>query len=365
MTPLPPGATIGIIGGGQLGRMLAIAAAQLGYRTHVLCPDRDPPAAQVANHHTQAGYGETAALDAFAAGVDCATYEFENIPVASIAHLAAQVDVAPGARALEIAQDRLLEKDFLVAAGVATTPYRAVAEKADLDDAVAALGLPAVLKTRRFGYDGKGQVMIRSAADTATAWEALRSAPGGLILEGFVDFRREISLIAARGRNGEARAYAPIWNTHENHILAISKVPADIADSHAEQARAHALNIADALGYVGVLAVEYFVTRDGRLLANEIAPRVHNSGHWTIEGARISQFENHIRAIAGWPLGATDTLGRIEMKNLIGRDVDEVLTLAADEAAHIHLYGKGAPRLGRKMGHVTWVQRDEEKSAAG
>lgn len=356
MTPLLPGSTIGIVGGGQLGRMLAMAAAQLGYRVHVYCPDHEPPATQVANLHIQADYEDLSALDRFAAGIDVATYEFENLPHMAMAHLARRIPMFPSAHALSISQDRLQEKDFLTSIGVATAPYIAVSTHDELIQAAQKLGLPAVLKTRRFGYDGKGQMMIRVEAGIEDAWDALRSAPGGLILERLISFEREISVIVARGRNGDARAYDPVWNTHENHILSTSRVPAGIAPDIADKAVTQALDVAQALDFIGVLTVEYFVTPDGAVLANEIAPRVHNSGHWTIEGAVTSQFENHIRAITGLSLGSTQSLGNIRMRNLIGRDVDDFAEIAADEGAHLHLYGKGSARLGRKMGHVTWVK---------
>jgi len=347
---------IGIIGGGQLGRMLAQSAAQLGAKTIILCPDYAPPAAQVANEHIQADYGNVEALMEFASRVDMATYEFENLPVDALAQLNKQVDIFPNIHALEIAQDRLAEKDFLNQTGIETAPYEAVDSYEDLQKAVQNISLPAVLKTRRFGYDGKGQMMMRQEDDVAMAWEALRSAPGGLILEGLVDFEREVSVIAARGQDGQVKCYDPVWNTHENHILSWSRVPSGLNDSSAGKAVAQAERLITALDYVGTLTIEFFALADGTLKANEIAPRVHNSGHWTIEGAVTSQFENHMRAVMGWPLGATTTLGTIEMRNLIGRDVDEVPELAKDSQAHIHLYGKGAPRLGRKMGHVTWVK---------
>lgn len=348
--------TIGIIGGGQLGRMLAAAAAQLGARTIIFCPDHAPPAAQVANHHIQAAYDDLEALEEFAGRIDVATYEFENLPAAALRHLATMVDVFPNVKALEIAQDRLDEKDFLNQTGIKTAPYKAVSNRAELDDAVAEIGLPAVLKTRRFGYDGKGQMMVRKEEDVAIAWEALRSAPGGLILEGLVDFEREISVISTRAQDGTIKTYEPVWNTHENHILSLSRVPAGVNNDTQQRAKAQAAKLIAALDYIGILTIEFFVLKDGQLLANEIAPRVHNSGHWTIEGAVTSQFENHMRAVMGWPLGATTTLGEIEMRNLIGRDIDDIPEIAKDGQAHIHLYGKGAARLGRKMGHVTWVK---------
>ncbi len=348
-----PGATIGIVGGGQLGRMLAVAAAQLGYRCHIFAPEVEQPAAEVAIAATCAGYDDFAALDAFAAAVDVVTYEFENVPVAAIARLAGRVPVRPGARALEVAQDRLIEKQFIVGLGGRPAPFRAVDSLADLKAAVAALGDgPAILKTRRLGYDGKGQARLRGGADAETAWAAIGGAAA--VLEGFVDFTAEFSLIVARAADGAIRFWDAPVNVHENGILARSSAPADAALAPAiAEATDLARSAAEALDYVGVMAMEFFATPDGPVF-NEMAPRVHNSGHWTIEGARTSQFENHIRAVCGLPLGATQLAAPgVEMRNLIGDEVRDWCSILADPTAHLHLYGKSEARPGRKMGHVT------------
>jgi len=347
-----PGAVIGIVGGGQLGRMLAMAAAQLGYRCHIYAPEAEQPAAEVAFAATRAGYDDIAALDAFAAAVDVVTYEFENVPVAAIARLAARVPVRPGARALEVAQDRLVEKRFIAGLGGRPAPFHAIDSRADLDAAMEALGGPAILKTRRLGYDGKGQARLGGAGDAGAAWAAIGGAPA--ILEGFVTFAAEFSLIVARAADGAMRFWDAPVNVHERGILARSSAPADAALAPAiAEAMDLARAVAEALDYVGVLALEFFATADGPVF-NEMAPRVHNSGHWTIEGARTSQFENHIRAVCGLPLGATG-LGapRVEMRNLIGDDVHDWRRILADPSAHLHLYGKSEARPGRKMGHVT------------
>ena len=350
---IPPGATIGILGGGQLGRMLAIAAANLGYRIHVYCPDADAPATAVAAAWTRAAYDDRAALDAFAAVVDVATFEFENIDVAALRHLAEHVPVYPPAAALEVSQDRLVEKRFVEGLGGTTAPYRAVDSLADLEAAAADLGCPAVLKTRRFGYDGKGQARLHGLGDCAEAWAATGGAPA--ILEGFVTFGAEFSVILARGADGLV-VYDTPENRHIDGVLDESVVPASAAiAAQAPAAIALATRIAEALGYQGVLTCEFFATADGPVF-NEMAPRVHNSGHWTTEGATTSQFENHIRAVCGLPLGATALVGRgVRMRNLIGDAVAEWPRLLADPAAHLHLYGKAEARAGRKMGHVTWV----------
>ena len=350
--PLPAGSCIGILGGGQLGRMLALAAAPLGYTCHIFEPATAPPAGQVADHVTTADYLDEAALTAFAEAVDVVTLEFENVPAACVEFLAEIVPVHPGAQALATAQDRLVEKDFIDKFGCATAPYRAVGSLDDLHAAIDALGVTAVLKTRRLGYDGKGQVMLTPASDLADTWRALGEVPS--ILEGFVAFDGEISVIAARGLDGAVKPYAPIANQHRNHILDISTMPAELDEALAGRARAMAADLLEALDYVGIMAVEMFVSGQN-LLVNELAPRVHNSGHGTIEGAVTSQFEQHIRAICGLPLGATDLLGRVEMTNLIGDDVDQIPQLLAEPGAHVHLYGKDEVRAGRKMGHVTRV----------
>ncbi len=346
---VPPGSTIGIIGGGQLGRMLALAAAQLGYRCHIYAPGADSVAAEVTGQFTRGAFDDRDALAGFAAGVDVVTYEFENIPTGPLAGLAR---LHPPARALEIAQDRLAEKRFVAALGGRPAPFAAVDDRAGLDAALAEIGTPALLKTRRFGYDGKGQARIMAAGEAAAAWAALRGAPS--VLEGFIRFDAEFSVLLCRGADGEIRFWDSPRNVHENGILDTSTVPAgpDLVPA-IEQGQAGAARIAEALDYVGVLAVEYFALGEAAIF-NEMAPRVHNSGHWTIEGALTSQFENHIRAVCGLPLGSTArTAPRVEMRNLIGAGADGWREILADPAAHLHLYGKSEARPGRKMGHVT------------
>lgn len=353
-TPLPPNAVIGILGGGQLGRMLALAAARLGYRTHIFCPDPDSPAFDVTPRRTVAAYDDAEALTAFAEAVDVVTYEFENVPAATAEIVARLRPLRPGANALAISQDRLAEKTFLSARNIAMAEFRAVETRADLDEAVAALGYPAVLKTTRLGYDGKGQAMLRGKDDLDAAFARLSPKP--LVLEAFVPFTREISVVAARGLDGRVACFEPAENVHADHILKTSTVPADIAPIVARQAVMMATAIVVALGYAGVLGVEFFVVeREGRpvLLVNEIAPRVHNSGHWTEAVCVTDQFEQHIRAIAGWPLGDTTRLADVVMENLLG---EEILAVSAQSgAARPHVYGKAEPRAGRKMGHVNRV----------
>ncbi len=349
---IPPGATIGILGGGQLGRMLALAAATLGYRVHVFAPEAEQPAADVAAVATRAEYGDTAALDAFAAAVDVVTYEFENVPVAAVAHLAARVPVRPGVAALDVAQDRLAEKTFVAGLGGATAPFRAADDLAGLRTALAAIGAPAILKTRRMGYDGKGQARIATADDAAAAWAATGGAPA--IVEGLVAFDHEFSVVLARGGDGRAVVYDVPDNVHIGGVLATSHVPAPAAvAAQAPAAIALALRAADALDHVGVLTLEFFATPSGPVF-NEMAPRVHNSGHWTIEGARVSQFENHIRAVCGLPLGSTArTAAAVTMTNLLGAAAGDWATLLAEPGTRLHLYGKREATPGRKMGHVT------------
>jgi 5-(carboxyamino)imidazole ribonucleotide synthase len=353
---LKPGATIGILGGGQLARMLACAGARLGLRSHVFSPLADDPAFEVCAARTIADYADEAALAAFAAAVDVVTYEFENVPAATAAFLDAHAPVRPNPRALALTQDRLVEKEFLRGLGIETAPFADVADAAGLERAVSALGLPAIVKTRRFGYDGKGQKTLREPADLAAAG-ALLGAP--CILEGFVPFSKEVSVVAARGADGEFRAYDLCENVHENHILALTVAPARVSLSTADEAVAIARRIAEAADYVGVIAVEMFVVAEAegeRLVVNEIAPRVHNSGHWTLDGALTSQFEQHMRAVAGLPLGSTRRHGaRVEMRNLIGEEADRWREILAEEGACLHLYGKKETRPGRKMGHVTRV----------
>lgn len=358
-TPLKPGSTLGIVGGGQLGRMIALAAAAYGLKVHVYAPDQDSPAFDVCARTTCAAYDDPQALAAFARSVDAVTYEFENIPRATADILARHAPLHPNAEALATTQDRLSEKEFINRLGIPTAPFQAVDTPDDLDRAIAALGLPAVLKTRRFGYDGKGQRILRERAEGDR--NALFAEFGGaaLILEGFVPFEREVSVVAARGRDGGFAAFDLCENEHRDHILALTRVPAPgLTPETARAALDIAKRIADALDYVGVLAVEMFLVRqDGaeRLVVNEIAPRVHNSGHWTIEGATTSQFAQHVRAVCGWPLGDSARIGGlpVEMRNLIGAQADDWSGLLAEPGAHLHLYGKGEARPGRKMGHVT------------
>jgi 5-(carboxyamino)imidazole ribonucleotide synthase len=353
---LKPGDTIGILGGGQLGRMLALAAARLGLRCQVFSPDPDSPAFDVVQYATCAEYADVEALELFAADVDVITYEFENVPAATAMVLSARRPVLPNHKVLEITQDRLAEKDFVNGLGIATAPYADVGSAAGLRAAIATIGLPAVVKTRRFGYDGKGQAMLREGVDVDAAWTDLETKSA--ILEGFVPFEREISVIAARGADGQVECFDVTENEHRDHILKYSHVPARIPERLAEEARGIATRIATALEYVGVLAVEMFVVpgeRGATLLVNEIAPRVHNSGHWTLDGASVSQFEQHIRAIAGWPLAKPVRHGAVTMTNLIGDEVNDYTRWLTVPGATVHLYGKGAARPGRKMGHVTQV----------
>ena len=354
---LKPGDTIGILGGGQLGRMIALAAARLGLKAQVFSPDPDSPAFDVVQNATCAEYADVEALELFASDVGVITYEFENIPSSTAMILAARRTVLPDPKVLETTQDRLAEKDFVTKLGIGTARYADVASAQDLKAAIAKIGLPAVLKTRRFGYDGKGQIVVREGADPEQVWADLETRSA--ILEAFVPFEREISVIAARSTNGEVVCYDVTENEHRDHILKFSYAPARIPDALAAQARAIAEKIANALDYVGVLAVEMFVVpgKDGpALLVNEIAPRVHNSGHWTLDGASVSQFEQHVRAIAGWPLAHPVRHGDITMTNLIGDDVLAYGQWLTKPGATVHLYGKGAPRPGRKMGHVTEVK---------
>ncbi len=348
--------TIGIIGGGQLGRMLAMAAARLNFRTVVLEPQTDCPAAHVANEQIVAAYDDTAALAELAKRCDVVTYEFENVPVAAAEELAAQVTVYPPPKALEMAQDRLTEKSFINGCGIPTARFHAVDSQADLEKALADFGGQGVLKTRRLGYDGKGQRVYRSAADSPEGgYAALGNVP--LILESFVSFEREISIIAARGIDGTIACYDPAENIHRNGILHTSTLPASISEQTAEAARMAAEKILTALGYVGVIGIEFFVLADGSLIANEMAPRVHNSGHWTEAACVISQFEQHIRAVAGLPLGNPERHSDCVMTNLIGDDILALPEWLRRDGALVHLYGKTEARPGRKMGHVTQLLR--------
>ncbi|MBO9574734.1 MAG: 5-(carboxyamino)imidazole ribonucleotide synthase [Sphingobium sp.] len=354
MIPIPPGTTIGIVGGGQLGRMLAMAAAQLGYRSHIYAPEASGPAADVSARWTQGDYEDGAALSRFAESVDVITYEFENVPAGAVSLLAGLGHVQPNAEALRIAQDRLLEKSFVTDLGGRTAPYAGVDHRAALMGAVATVGAPAILKTTRFGYDGKGQARLMDA-DVATLDRAWSEIGGhAAVLEGFVRFDHEFSVLLVRGHDGEVRFWDAPLNIHEDGILATSTVPAPAPVlAQLDEARAIARKVADALDYVGVLTLEFFCGADGPIF-NEMAPRVHNSGHWTIEGAVTSQFENHVRAICGLPLGSTALAApAVSMRNLIGADAHEWRDILADETAHLHLYGKHEARAGRKMGHVT------------
>ncbi|MCO5731953.1 5-(carboxyamino)imidazole ribonucleotide synthase [Rhizobium sp. SSA_523] len=348
--------TIGIIGGGQLGRMLAIAAARLNFRAVILEPQADCPAAQVANSQIVAAYDDPAALSALASQCRVVTYEFENVPVAAAERLAALCPVFPPPKALDVAQDRLTEKRFLNSCGIETAKFHAVDSQQDLEQALADFGGCGVLKTRRLGYDGKGQQVFRSAGDTpAGAFAAMGSVP--LILESLVEFEREVSVIAARGRDGAVKAYDPAENVHRNGILHTSTLPARIGEQTGFAARGAAERLLVALDYVGVIGMEFFVMADGRLIANEIAPRVHNSGHWTEAACAISQFEQHIRAVAGLPLGDPHRHSDCIMTNLLGDDIEDVPFWLARPNALVHLYGKAEARPGRKMGHVTELLR--------
>ena len=352
MTTVAPGSTIGILGGGQLGRMIAIAAAQLGYGTHIYAPEESGPAADVSPRWTCGAYEDAAALAAFADSVDVVTYEFENIDPAAVDVLATHGLVRPAAHALRIAQDRLAEKRFVQDLGGLTTPFASVESLDDLERAIATIGSRAILKTNRMGYDGKGQARINAPGDVAEAWNAIGRQSA--ILEGFVTFAEEFSVILVRGADGEIRFWDCAANVHVDGILATSTVPAGPQiEAQVDAARALAAQVADALDYVGVLTLEFFASADGPVF-NEMAPRVHNSGHWTIEGAVASQFENHVRAICGIPLGDTRLAARgVEMRNLIGHQVNEWQAILSDPASHLHLYGKHEARAGRKMGHVT------------
>ena len=355
---LQPGATIGILGGGQLGRMLALAAARIGFHCHIYTPEADSPAFDVARARTCAPYSDREALAKFAASVDVITYEFENVPAETANFLAAHGSVLPDPAVLARTQDRLFEKSFVADLAIATAPFVAVGSPAELVAAVETIGLPAVLKTRRLGYDGKGQAMIEAGGDPLKAWDAISHAPA--ILEGFVPFEREISVVIARGRDGAHQSFDVIENEHRNHILKVSRVPAAISPDVAARAQVIADRIASAFAYVGVLAVEMFVVKEAagdRVLVNEIAPRVHNSGHWTIDGSSISQFEQHIRAVAGWPLAVPERTGEIEMINLIGAEFHDYWRWLTVPGVAVHLYGKTDARPGRKMGHVTRVTR--------
>jgi 5-(carboxyamino)imidazole ribonucleotide synthase len=347
-----PGGTIGILGGGQLGRMLSIAAARLGLKTHIFEPGLNPPAGDVAAAVTTAAYDDAEALARFADSVDVVTFEFENVPALTAATLLAHAPVRPNPRALEISQDRVVEKAFIDGLGIAVAPWRGVGDLKALKAGLAEIGGAAILKTRRLGYDGKGQVRIKDACRAETAWDEIAGAPS--ILEGFVAFEREISVIGARGLSGEVVCYDPGENVHRDGILHTTTVPAAISPAVRMDAVLISGKILNVLDYVGVMGVELFQTPDGKLVVNEIAPRVHNSGHWTIEACVVNQFQQHIRAVAGWPLGDGSRHSDAVMTNLIGAEADDWRAFAASGDG-LHLYGKAQARPGRKMGHVTRV----------
>ncbi len=350
---IAPGSTIGILGGGQLGRMTALAAAALGYRCHVFCQDAGEPAAQVSAAQTIGAFDDGAAIARFCGAVDVVTLEFENLPLETLQTIERAKPMRPGSAALAISQDRRLEKDFVNAQGTETVPYRAVNSLDELDRALRDIGRPAVLKTNRLGYDGKGQVLIDARADLEASWAALGGVPA--ILEGWADFRMEISVIVARAGDGQTACYVPVENQHENHILARTLAPAALAPAVAEKARALAIGLAHGLNIVGLLAVEMFVTGDDQILVNEIAPRPHNSGHWTIDACGCSQFEQLVRCVCNLPLGDPERHHDAVMENLIGGAADDWRGYLCDGHTKLHLYGKTETRPGRKMGHVTRI----------
>ena len=357
-TPLPPGSRIGILGGGQLGRMTALAASRLGYLCHIYCSSADQAALQVTAARTVAPYDDEAALAAFAAAVDVVTCEFENVPAEAVKALASRVPTRPEWKALHIAQDRLREKGFLSRIGVPVPAYRELGSSQELARAVGEIGRPAVLKRVSLGYDGKGQVMIEEATALEAAWAAMGSGRG--VLEAFVDFAAELSVIVARGSDGSLAAYDAVENRHLNHILHTTTAPARLDARLRREAHELACRIAVELDLVGLLAVEMFLTREGSLLVNELAPRPHNSGHWTIDACATSQFEQLVRAVCGLPLGSTERHSDAVMTNLIGHDAERWLELLAEPGARLHLYGKSPARPGRKMGHVTRLYRKTE-----
>lgn len=353
-SPLAPGSTIGILGGGQLGRMLVSAAAELGLKTFVWSDAADSPACELASRSAIAPYDDAATRAEFVTAVDVITFEFENIPSDILATLAEERPIRPDPAVLEITQDRLREKNFLVDLGIPTAPFRGVATAADVAAALPEIGCPAVLKTRRLGYDGKGQAIVRTPDDAEAAFAAIGAHPA--IVEAFVPFACEASVVLARDQGGAINTYDVSENAHGEHILRQAVVPAGLSPELQARARDKSMRIAAALGHVGVLAVEFFaLDREGNepIMVNEIAPRVHNSGHWTQDACAVSQFENHIRAVAGWPLGAPDRHADAQMDNLIGDDIDRWLALAAEPGVCLHFYGKAETRARRKMGHVT------------
>ncbi len=349
---LPPGSTIGILGGGQLGRMLSVAASRLGLLTHIFEPGPNPPAGQVADRVTTAEYTDIDAVTAFARSVDIVTFEFENIPTETLDVIEAICPVRPTRKALAVSQDRVLEKDFLTDLGLDVAPYAPVDSLGDLNSALANIGTPSILKTRRFGYDGKGQIRMSSPAEAGAAFDALKGAPA--VLEGFVEFSHEVSVIGARAADGAVVCFDPGENLHKDGILHSTTVPATLSSAFHTDAIILTGRILNALEYVGVMGVELFVTKQG-LIVNEIAPRVHNSGHWTQNGCVIDQFEQHIRAISGWPLGDGQRHSNVVMTNLIGDEVHEAFSLANNSDGGLHLYGKASARPGRKMGHINRI----------
>ncbi len=353
--PLPPGSTLGILGGGQLGRMLALAAARLGFDVAVLERDADSPAGRVAAHTIVGAYDDPAALEALAAVAQVVTFEFENVPAASVLKLQALgVEVAPGPEALAVAQDRIAEKQFLNASGAPTVAFASADSAEEAVAAVTEMGAPVLMKTRREGYDGKGQRWVEHAADAAAIFDELGRVP--VILEAPADFVRELSIIAVRGRDGATAIYPLAENHHEGGILRRSLAPATVSDDLAFQAEKIAARVLKGLNYVGVVGIELFELKDGTLLVNEIAPRVHNTGHWTQDGCAVDQFEQHIRAVAGWPLGPTIPHARVEMLNLLGDEVEGWTKLVHEPETRVHLYGKRDAKPGRKMGHVNKVK---------
>lgn len=352
---LPPGSTVGILGGGQLGRMLSQAASRLGFDVVILDPEENSPAGRVSRGQIVAAYDDPTALNVFGRVCDVVTFEFENVPARSVELLAeAGARVAPGPRALAVAQDRILEKTFLNEAGAPTVEFAMVDDLAALETALQVIPLPALLKTRREGYDGKGQVWIKSAKQAAAAWSAIGERPA--VLEARALFVRELSIICARGWDGKTAVYPLGWNTHKGGVLKTTIAPAEVDSKTERRARAIARAVLEQLDYVGVLGIELFDLGESRLLVNEIAPRVHNTGHWTQDGCVCDQFEQHIRAITGWPLGPTNAHAHVEMTNLLGDDIDQWEKLAGKSDMRLHLYGKGEARPGRKMAHVNRVR---------
>ena len=351
MSVIPPGSVIGIIGGGQLGRMTALAAANLGYRTHIFTPEKAGPAEQVSHRVTIAPYRDKKALKSFTHNVDVVTFEFENIPVETLHMLEGEVQVCPGAKALHIAQNRIREKDFITQLGIKTAPYKAIHSAEDLKTAVNELGTPSILKTVEMGYDGKGQFVIKADTDIVALWDD--AAMGVGVLEAFVDFTKEASIVIARGKNGQTLAYPLVENIHRDGILHKTIAPTVIDKDIAEKAHAYAVKLAEAVELVGVMAIEFFITKAGEVLVNEIAPRPHNSGHWTMDACVTSQFEQCVRAVCGLPLGSVDILAPAVMENLIGDDMNAWEQHLSDPTVKLHLYGKKTARPGRKMGHIT------------